>query len=132
MNLLMGFHCLLILISTPGKFTAGKVVKQEVEEVYETVSIVPGDLGYDSSIPEVEILSQREKGAVCKRKRNTTCFCGTTFASVTRLNSHRQCSREPQCKGQWNTTCACGVTFASVSLLNSHCQGSSDARCKGR
>ncbi|WP_230460002.1 hypothetical protein, partial [Sansalvadorimonas verongulae] len=63
-----------------------KVVKQEIEEVYETASTVPGDLDYDGLTPEVAVLSSNEKGPVCQGKRNTTCACGTTFASVSLLN----------------------------------------------
>ncbi|WP_230459777.1 hypothetical protein, partial [Sansalvadorimonas verongulae] len=53
-----------------------KVIKQEIEEVYDVASTVPGNLDYDSPAPEVEILSQGEVGAVCRGKRNTTCPCG--------------------------------------------------------
>ncbi|WP_230460003.1 hypothetical protein, partial [Sansalvadorimonas verongulae] len=49
-----------------------KVVKQEIEDVYETASTVPGDLDYDSPIPEVEVLGQNAKETVRRRKRNTT------------------------------------------------------------
>ncbi|WP_230459916.1 hypothetical protein, partial [Sansalvadorimonas verongulae] len=54
-----------------------KVVKQEIEEVYEAESIVPDDLDYGSPTPEVEISSQNEKETVRREKRNTTCPCGT-------------------------------------------------------
>ncbi|WP_230460327.1 hypothetical protein, partial [Sansalvadorimonas verongulae] len=70
------------------------VVKKEVEEADETASSVLSDFDYDSSALEVEILSQNEKGAVYRGKRNTTCLCGTTFASVKLLRSHRQISRD--------------------------------------
>ncbi|MTI11614.1 hypothetical protein E1189_00655, partial [Sansalvadorimonas verongulae] len=109
-----------------------KVVKQEIEDVYEAASILPGDLDYDGPAPAIEVLSQNGKGAVCRGKQNTTCPCGATFASASLLKSHRRISSDAQCKGKQNTTCPCGITFDSVSLLHSHRQGSQDTRCKGK
>ncbi|WP_230459802.1 hypothetical protein, partial [Sansalvadorimonas verongulae] len=55
-----------------------KVVKQEIEEVYETASTVPDDLDKDSPAPAIDVLSQNEKGTVRRGRRNTTCPCGAT------------------------------------------------------
>ncbi|WP_230460079.1 hypothetical protein, partial [Sansalvadorimonas verongulae] len=108
-----------------------KVVKQEVEDVYEAAPTVPGALDCDSPVPEVEVLNQGEKGAIYREQRNITCPCGATFDSLNLLKSHRRISSGAQCKGKQNTTCSCGATLGSVSLLHSHRQSSRDTRCKG-
>ncbi|WP_155158285.1 hypothetical protein, partial [Sansalvadorimonas verongulae] len=67
-----------------------KVVKQEIEDVYEAASILPGDLDYDGPAPAIEVLSQKDEGAICRGQQNTTCHCGATFASASLLKSHRR------------------------------------------
>ncbi|WP_230460080.1 hypothetical protein, partial [Sansalvadorimonas verongulae] len=83
-----------------GEIYCRKVGKQEAEEVYKTSSTVPGDLNCDSPSPEVEILSQDEKEAVCRGKRNTTCPCGLIFDTVNQLKFHRRVSSDVRCKRQ--------------------------------